>query len=217
MRLRPCPKIGTAYPSLISGLFIRAIYDNGLESGVSGEVPQLSPDPESTSLETPFCWRYRKRWRVLRTRRWHERHHRGRLAADAHLNNPARHYSPLRRRTVRVDVIHNEVWITRNPGSSSGVSKQLTHDGKAKIQAELSSAGDRIAYYEQCPESEHCRPTVVILDLEGNRLQTFQPRTSAFGSDETCGSILRISWVRDDSTIGVRMPCYSFRKLVHRI
>src|SRR4029077_7043040 len=37
----------------------------------------------------------------------------------------------------------------------------------------------------------------------GNRLQTFQPRTSAFGSDETCGSILHISWVRGDSTIGV--------------
>lgn len=105
--------------------------------------------------------------------------------------------------SVRVDVIQNEVWITRNPDSSTGVSKQLTRDGKAKIQAELSSAHDRIAYYEECPESEHCKPSVVILDLEGNRLQTFQPRTSAFGSGETCGSILHISWVSGDSTIGV--------------
>jgi len=105
--------------------------------------------------------------------------------------------------SVRVDVIQNEVWITRNPESSTGVSKQLTRDGKAKIQAELSSAHDRIAYYEECPESEHCRPTVVILDLEGTRLQTFQPHSSAFGSDETCGSILRISWVRGDSAIAV--------------
>ena len=104
--------------------------------------------------------------------------------------------------SVRVDVIHNEVWITRNPESSTGVSKQLTHDRKAKIQAELSSALDRIAYYEECPDSEHCKPSVVILDLEGNRLQTFQPHTSAFGSDETCGSILHISWLRG-STIGV--------------
>src|SRR4051812_6449530 len=80
---------------------------------------------------------------------------------------------------LRVEVIRNEVWITRNPEVNTGVSKQLTRDEKAKLQAELSSAHDRIAYYEQCPESEHCRPTVVILDLEGRRLQTFQPRPSA--------------------------------------
>jgi hypothetical protein len=43
---------------------------------------------------------------------------------------------------VHVEVRDNEVWLIRN-----GQSKQLTHDGKAKMQALLSVNDDRIAYF----------------------------------------------------------------------
>ncbi len=52
---------------------------------------------------------------------------------------------------IRVDVRNNEVWLEQG-----GQPKQLTTDRKAKIQAVLSPSGNRTAYYEECPESEHC-------------------------------------------------------------
>lgn len=100
---------------------------------------------------------------------------------------------------IRVEVSGNEVWL-----NDDGKLKLLTDDGKTKLQAVLSSRGDRIAYYEACPQEEGCIPSVVILDLNGNRLQTFQPRPAkAPGWDEPCASILGISWVRTDTIIGV--------------
>jgi hypothetical protein len=99
---------------------------------------------------------------------------------------------------TQVEVVGNEVWLVRD-----GVSKQLTDDGKTKLQAVLSAPGDRIAYYEACPQAEGCIPSVVILDLDGNRLQVFQPRPAAPGWNEPCASILGISWVRADTLIGV--------------
>jgi hypothetical protein len=38
---------------------------------------------------------------------------------------------------------------------------------------------DRVAYYEQCAEPEKRTPAVVILDLDGKRLQSFQPQAQA--------------------------------------
>ena len=46
-------------------------------------------------------------------------------------------------------------------------------DGRSKLQAVLSSAGDRIAYYEQCIEGEGCTPSVVIVDLKGKAFSGF--------------------------------------------
>lgn len=59
---------------------------------------------------------------------------------------------------IRVEVRDSEVWLIRD-----GREKQLTYDGKSKLQAELSPAQNRIAYYEQCIEAEHCMPTVIVL------------------------------------------------------
>ena len=98
---------------------------------------------------------------------------------------------------ISVEVRANEVWLLR-----SGQPKQLTRDGRAKHQAVLSVDEDRIAYYEECPQAEGCMPSVVILDLDGKRLQTVQPRLAAVGSPEPCASILGTSWVGSD-VIGV--------------
>jgi hypothetical protein len=94
--------------------------------------------------------------------------------------------------TVAVEVRENEVWLIRN-----GQPAQLTRDGKTKLQAVLSIARDRVAYYDQCVQGENCLPSVVILDLDGNRLQSFQPRSEAMGQSEPCASVLDISWVSD--------------------
>src|ERR1035438_3251676 len=99
---------------------------------------------------------------------------------------------------VRVEIRENEVWLIRN-----GQPKQLTRDGRSKLQVLYSFAFNRIAYYEQCPESEHCTPSVIVLDPDGNRLQSFQPQPSALGEPGPCGSILNISWASAERTIGV--------------
>jgi hypothetical protein len=43
---------------------------------------------------------------------------------------------------------------------------------RGNVEADLSAAQNRIAYYEQCPEAEHCTPRVVILDLEGRPIMS---------------------------------------------
>jgi hypothetical protein len=91
---------------------------------------------------------------------------------------------------LRVEVRNSEVWLIRD-----GQETQLTHDGKAKLQAVLPPAQDRIAYYEQCPVAEHCMPAVVILDLEGHRMLSFQPKQQAVPPPEPCASILSIVWI----------------------
>lgn len=100
--------------------------------------------------------------------------------------------------TVRAEVKSNEVWLV-----SGGTSRQLTHDGRSKLQAELSHGQDRIAYYEQCPEGEGCVPSVIILDLEGRRIQSFTPTIVGFGATEPCASILGISWRSSDQIVAV--------------
>lgn len=99
---------------------------------------------------------------------------------------------------LEVGVKDNEVWLTKG-----GRSIQLTHDGRAKLQAELSSRHDRIAYYEQCPQDEGCTPSVIILDLEGRRIQSFTPTIVGFGQTEPCASILEISWRSSDESMAV--------------
>src|SRR5947209_13049148 len=98
---------------------------------------------------------------------------------------------------VRVEIRENEVWLIRNDQP-----KKLTHDGRSKLQVLYSAAFNRIAYYEQCPEAEHCTPSVVVLDPDGNRLRSFQAQTSALGPGP-CASILKISWASAERTIGV--------------
>lgn len=94
----------------------------------------------------------------------------------------------------QVEVRNSEVWLIRD-----GQSTQLTHDGKSKLQAVLSPSKDRIAYYEQCPEVEHCTPSVVILDLEGDRVASFQPKLEVVPPASSCSSILSIAWVGDNT------------------
>ncbi len=95
---------------------------------------------------------------------------------------------------LHVEVRKSEVWLIRD-----GTASQLTHDRKAKIQAILSPAKDRIAYYEECPEAEHCMPMVVILDLNGSRLLSFQPTLQALPPPEPCASILSIVWAGENA------------------
>lgn len=106
--------------------------------------------------------------------------------------------------TVRVSVIHNEVWVTRKADLGSGTPRQLTHDGKASLPAALSSRGDRIAYFEECRKLDGCSPSIVSIDLEGDRLKVLQARPSLLGSsEEACASINRITWLHADSVVGV--------------
>jgi hypothetical protein len=93
---------------------------------------------------------------------------------------------------LRVEVRNSEVWLVRD-----GQESQLTSDRKAKLQAVLSPAENRIAYYEQCPEPEHCTPAVVVLDLAGRRILSFEPKPQAVPPIVSCGSILSIVWVSD--------------------
>lgn len=95
---------------------------------------------------------------------------------------------------LRVEVRSSDVWVIRN-----GHENQLTHDGKSKPQAVLSPSRNRIAYYEQCPEAEHCTPPVVLLDLEGHRVVSFQPKHQAVPPVEPCSSILSVAWVGNNA------------------
>lgn len=97
--------------------------------------------------------------------------------------------------SLQVEVRDNEVWLVRN-----GEPRQLTHDGKSKLQALLSPSHNRIAYYEQCPQSERCIPSIVILDLEGRRTKSFHPNHQADNEETACSSILSIAW-SSESTI----------------
>jgi hypothetical protein len=90
--------------------------------------------------------------------------------------------------SLRVEIRDSEVWLVRGEDA-----KQLTADGKSKLQAELSPSNDRIAYYEQCPESEHCIPSVIILNIEGSHVGSFQSKSQGVPEDP-CMSILSISW-----------------------
>jgi len=93
---------------------------------------------------------------------------------------------------VSVEIRNSEVWL-----AGHGPDRQLTHDGKAKVAALLSPAGNRIAYWDLCPQAERCTPSVVILDLEGHRLQSFKVKLASAGPDGTCASILSIAWAGD--------------------
>jgi hypothetical protein len=93
--------------------------------------------------------------------------------------------------TPQVEIRDSEVWLIRD-----GQPKQLTHDGKSKLQVVLSPASDRLAYYEQCTQSERCTPAVVILDLDGRRVGSFQPKQQSIPPAVPCASILSIEWLR---------------------
>lgn len=92
----------------------------------------------------------------------------------------------------QVEIRSSEVWLLKD-----GEARQLTSDGKSKPQAVLSPSDNQIAYYEQCPQAENCTPSIIILDLEGHRLKTFQPMTGADPPSEPCGSILDIFWLTE--------------------
>lgn len=93
---------------------------------------------------------------------------------------------------VQVEIQKNEVWLGRD-----GNWTQLTTDGRTKPQALLSPSGDRIAYFEQCPMGEGCTPAVVILDLEGRRLNSFHPQHRTGDGGTPCGAVMSIVWAGD--------------------
>lgn len=95
---------------------------------------------------------------------------------------------------VQIQVRGSEVWVSRD-----GHEAQLTHDGKSKLQAILSPSQKRVAYYETCPQAERCTPAVVIIDLEGHRIVSFQPKHQAVPPVEPCSSILSIAWVGNNA------------------
>jgi hypothetical protein len=96
--------------------------------------------------------------------------------------------------TVEVEVRDSEVWVIRD-----GQPKQLTRDGRSKLQPVLSPLLDRVAYYEICTQKDPCTPSVVLLDLEGNRVQSFHPMIGAAPSAVPCNSILWIEWAGPDA------------------
>ena len=98
----------------------------------------------------------------------------------------------------RVEIRENEIWFV-----SKDQAKQLTRDGRSKLQVLHSRDFDRIAYYDVCREGENCTPSVIVLDRDGNRLQSFHPSPSALGDPGPCGSILKISWAAEERAIGV--------------
>ncbi len=99
---------------------------------------------------------------------------------------------PVPQQSLRVDIRNSEVWLVRDSEAT-----QLTHDGKPKFQAELSPGNGRIAYYEQCPESEACIPSIVILDLDGRRVTAFHAHSQLSFDPGPCMSILSIFWLND--------------------
>ena len=90
--------------------------------------------------------------------------------------------------TPQVAVRDSEVWLIVDGGE-----KQLTQDGKAKFHAALSPSQERIAYGEQCAPQESCTPSVVVLDLEGHQIRSFQPT-------QLCVGVLPFGWA-SESTI----------------
>jgi hypothetical protein len=92
----------------------------------------------------------------------------------------------------QVEVRNNEVWLIHD-----GQARQLTRDGRSKLEAVLSPSANQIAYYEQCPQEERCLPSIVILDLEGKRQRSFHVVAEAIGAPEPCASLLGIYWLSD--------------------
>jgi len=88
---------------------------------------------------------------------------------------------------ARIEVRNNEVWLL-----DDGQARQLTTDGRSKLQAIFSPSHNQIAYYEQCYQGENCLTSIVILDLEGQRVKAFH----VVGEEDSqpCASILYIWW-----------------------
>ena len=66
-------------------------------------------------------------------------------------------------------------------------------------QPVLSPSANRIAYLEQCPQSENRLKPVVILDLGGRRLKALHPMAEAFSPAKPRASISDLSWVSETS------------------
>jgi len=86
--------------------------------------------------------------------------------------------------TLQVEIRDSEVWLLRD-----GEPQQLTRDGMPKAQALLSSTAGRVAYYQTCPGATRCLPAVVILDLTGRRVSSFQP--------QECANLWLTGWAGD--------------------
>jgi hypothetical protein len=96
--------------------------------------------------------------------------------------------------TLQVAIRDSEIWLIGDGGE-----RQLTQDGKAKERAALSPSLERIAYIEQCAPREDCTPSIVVLDLEGNRVRSFQPMHESLPQAVPCGSILSIAWTGESA------------------
>ncbi len=95
-----------------------------------------------------------------------------------------------------MEIRGTEIWLV-----GDGQPRQLTRDGKYKSGAVLSPPQKRIAYVEQC--SGTCAPSVVVLDLEGRPVLSFQPRHEVVPPIEPCSSILSVVWVGDGAVAAV--------------
>ena len=92
--------------------------------------------------------------------------------------------------TLEVGVRGSEIWLI-----ADGQPRELTHDGKPKQGAPLSPSRDRVAYVEVC--TEQCTPSIVIVDLEGHRVRSLQPRIGAVSPAGPCASVDAITWASD--------------------
>lgn len=95
---------------------------------------------------------------------------------------------------VSVEIRDTQVWLMR-----AGAARQLTRGQPAKMGAILSPSKSRIAYHEVCNTSQPCPPSVVVIDLDGRTLASFEPRLSAA---RQCANIASLVWARE-GTIGV--------------
>jgi Tol biopolymer transport system component len=95
-----------------------------------------------------------------------------------------------------VEIRGAEIWLV-----GDGQPRQITHDGKFKVTPVLSPSQKRIAYVEQC--SGQCAPSVVVLDLDGRHVISFQPRHEIVPPIEPCSSILSVVWVGDGAVAAV--------------
>jgi len=84
--------------------------------------------------------------------------------------------------TSEVEIRYSEVWLI-----GEGRDRAITHDGKEKHSAAISPSATRIAYVEGCDPGEDCMPSIVVVDLQGRRVRSYQP-------NERCGSIQFVGW-----------------------
>jgi hypothetical protein len=94
--------------------------------------------------------------------------------------------------TLQVEIRSSEIWLMDH-----GRPRSLTHDGKTKTDPILSPAQERVAYVEQC--TTNCSPSIVIVDLDGRRIASLQPKLASVPPVEACASFNSIAWIGESA------------------